>query len=61
MYPEAESFSLNFVLLGSEGQKDIVFRDSLKNASIKESAYAIPSLEMQTSIHALQKVESLAK
>ncbi len=49
----AESFSWNFVLLGSEGQKEIVSRGSLKNASIKKSAYAILSPEMQSSIHAL--------
>ncbi len=57
----SESSSWNFVFLGSERQKDIVSCDSLKNASIKESAYAIPSPEMQTTIHTLQKVDPLAK
>ncbi len=57
----AESSSLNFFFLGSEGQKGIVSRDFLKNVSIKESPYAILSPDMPTSIHALQKVDPLAK
>ncbi len=41
-----ESSSWNFVFLGSKRQKEIVSRDSLKNTSTNESAYAILSPEM---------------
>ena len=56
-----ESSSENFVFLGSKRRKEIVSYDFLKDANIKESTYTILSSEMQTSIHALQKVDFLAK
>ena len=61
VFAATESFSWNFVLLGREEQKKIVSCDSLKNASIKESAYVIPSSEMQISIYTLQKVDPFIK
>ena len=57
----AESSSWKFVFLGSEEQKEIVSRDFLKNTSIKESAYVNLLPEIQTFIHALQKIDPLAK
>ncbi len=58
---KTESSSGNFVFLGSKRRKEIVSYDFLKDANIEESTYTILSSEMQTSIHALQKVDFLAK
>ncbi len=55
MPPSVKGLSYNFMLIVSEEQKKIVFRDLFKNIIIKESAYTILSTKMQISIHTLQK------